>query len=174
VAVRCREAGLDRRRLRRDVDVALEPGLLDRPEQRPDDVDHEQQATGDLGREDQRTVAQLAQQALTDVGDPLQLAEGEEAAGALDRVDRAEDAGEQVARPGVLLERDEVGVERVEVLVALHEKLLDDLVHLVHQGPPPIAGDRGENAAVPGSVGRFRRSLRYVEQAPARGGVSAG
>src|SRR5205807_6433991 len=70
-----------------------------------------------------------------DVGDRLQLREREEAARPLDRVNRAEHARQQLVRVGFLLERDQVTVEAVQVLVALHEELLDDLVNAVHSRP---------------------------------------
>ena len=77
-------------------------------------------------------VTQSAQQVLADVGQLLQPAEGEEAARALDGVDRPEDAGQQLAGAGVLLQGEQVAVELVEVLVALHEELGHDLVDRFH------------------------------------------
>ncbi len=65
----------------------------------------------------------------------LKLAEREEATGALDRVNRAEDALEQRVGVGFLLKRDQVTIELIEVLVALHEELAHDLVELVHETP---------------------------------------
>src|SRR6185312_16374746 len=67
-----------------------------------------------------------------DVGDLLEPVEGQEAARALDRVDRAEDAGQPLARVGLLLEGDEVRVQLVEVLMTLDQELLDDVVQSVH------------------------------------------
>jgi hypothetical protein len=80
----------------------------------------------------QRTVTQSGQQVLPDVRDLLEPVEGEEPTGALDRVDRPEDAGETVPRTGVLLQCDQVLVQLVEVLVTLHEELLDDVVQTFH------------------------------------------
>ena len=77
-------------------------------------------------------VAELDQQVLAGVGHPLEVVERQEAARALDGVDRAEDAAEQLARAGCALEGDEVAVQLVQVLVALHEELLDDVVHALH------------------------------------------
>src|SRR5690606_32720557 len=57
----------------------------------------------------------------------------EEPARPLDRVDRAEDAAQQLTRGRGALERDEVLVELVEVLVALDEELVDDLIHAIHR-----------------------------------------
>jgi hypothetical protein len=58
---------------------------------------------------------EAAEQVLPDVGESLQAVEGEEAAGPLDRVDRAEDAGEKLPGAGVLLERQEVAVELIKI-----------------------------------------------------------
>jgi hypothetical protein len=66
------------------------------------------------------------------VGDLLQAVERQEAAGPLDGVDRAENAREALARVGLLLEGDQVGVQLVEVLVRLDQELLDDVVQTVH------------------------------------------
>jgi len=111
------------------VGVAFDACVLDRAKKSADGVDHAQQGAGDVGIELQLAVAEQAQQAFADVRDALELAEGEEATRALDRVDRPEHAGEQRARVGLLLQRDEVAVELVQILVTLHEELLDDLVH---------------------------------------------
>ena len=127
-----RERGLDVG----GVQVALDAGLLDLAEEGADDVDHLQQDGRDLGREVELSVAQLRQDVLADVRDSLEPVEGEEAAGALDGVDRAEDRGEEGARARVLLELDQCAVELVEVLVALDQELLGDLVE-------PVGEDRG-------------------------------
>jgi hypothetical protein len=119
-----------------DVDVALVAVLLDRGEQRPHAVDRGQQR-GDGVRGDRLdAVAEPGQQRLTRVGQRLQAAERQEAAGALDRVDRAEDARDQIAGARVLLQRDEVPVDLVQVLMALHEELADDLTKVFHGLPP--------------------------------------
>jgi len=68
------------------------------------------------------------QHVLTHVGERLEPREREEPAGALDGVDGAEDRGDERTRRRVLLERHEVAVEVVEVLVALDEELLADVV----------------------------------------------
>ena len=69
------------------------------------------------------------------MGHLLQPVERQEAAGALDRVDRPENAGQQLLRPGLLFQRHKITVQLVQVLVALHEKLLDDVAQLVQGGP---------------------------------------
>ena len=136
-------------------------GRLDAAEQPADGVDHLEQRAGDLRRERELAVAQPRQQVLADVGDRLEPVVGQEAAGALDRVDRAEHAAEQVPAGGVLLERDQVVVQLVEVLVALDEELLDDLVHLVHSGVPLGA------SAVRHRPGQGRRVARSIGGRPA-------
>jgi hypothetical protein len=74
----------------------------------------------------------LRQQALAGVGQPLQPAEGQETAGALDGVDGAEDAAEQLARAGRPFERDKVLVKLIGILVAFNQELTDDLIHAFH------------------------------------------
>jgi hypothetical protein len=111
--------------------------LLDQGQQVTHGVHHREQHVGGARRHRHLAVAQPGEEVLADVGDRLQLAEGKEAARALDRVDRAEDAAQQLSRAGLALERDQVAVELVQVLVALHEELLDDLVDLIHRGCLP-------------------------------------
>ena len=115
-----------------DVDRALPTGGLDGAEQRPDGVHHLQQHAGALRGQLQRAVPQSGEHVLPDVGDLLEAVERQEAAGPLDGVDRAEDAREALARVGLLLEGDQVGVQLVEVLVTLDQELLDDVVQTVH------------------------------------------
>src|SRR5262249_4684121 len=47
---------------------------------------------------------------------------------ALDRVNRAKNAGERVAITGILLEMDQFAVEQVEILAALDQEFADDVV----------------------------------------------
>src|SRR5690606_33240354 len=77
-------------------------------------------------------VAQLGEEVLAGVGQALEPGERQEAARALDRVDDPEDAREQLTGPRRALERHEVRVELIEVLVALDQELPDDLVHAIH------------------------------------------
>src|SRR5204863_6517369 len=58
----------------------------------------------------------------------LQMFEAEEPAGSLDGVDGAEGAREDFLRGGILLERDEITIELIEILVALDQELPDDVV----------------------------------------------
>ena len=97
-----------------------------------DGVDHLQQHARARRGQRQLAVPQPGEHVLADVGDLLEPVEGQEAAGALDRVDRPEDARQPLAGVGVLLEGDQVGVELVEVLVTLDQELLDDVVQTVH------------------------------------------
>jgi hypothetical protein len=148
--------GLDRLRGSSGRDVALEDGGelvddvvhdhlplgavdLDGGEELAHHVHHPQQDVGGGGRHGHVTVTQARQQVLPHVGHRLEPVEGQEARGALDRVDGAEDAREQLGVARRLLEVDEVAVELVEVLVALHEELLDDLVQRL-SGPFAVSG----------------------------------
>lgn len=53
------------------------------------------------------------------MGYSFELIEGEEARGALNRVDGAEDAGKGIAVRGIFLEHDQILVKAIEVLVTL-------------------------------------------------------
>ena len=88
------------------VDVVLRAGVLDGGEQGAYAVDRGQQR-GDRGRGDRLdAIAQFGQQRLPRVRERLQPGERQEATGSLDRVDRPEDAGDQIARVRFLLEFD--------------------------------------------------------------------
>ncbi len=58
----------------------------------------------------------------------LQLAESQESASTLDRVDRTEYACQRRLIARIFLQLDEFAVERVEILVTFHEKLADDFI----------------------------------------------
>src|SRR5215813_3661692 len=61
------------------------------------------------------------------------MGETEEAAGALDGVDAAEDAGQQGLIGRILFQGNEVPVELVQTLGALDQKFLHDFIHLTHR-----------------------------------------
>ena len=61
------------------------------------------------------------------MGDRLELGVSKKPAGAFDRVDRAKDAGQQVAVLGVFFELNKVLIELSQVLVALDEKFVDQI-----------------------------------------------
>jgi hypothetical protein len=131
-----------------EVDVALGAGGLDALQQAADGVHHaEQRARAVVGELD-AAVAEPAQQVLADVGQLLQPVERQEAARALDRVDRPEDAGQELPGVRVLLEGQEIPVELVEVLVRLDQELGDDLVHRFHRRLTPHAGRTSYASAV--------------------------
>src|SRR5262249_43276043 len=77
-----------------EVGVAVSFGGFDGGEHRADGVDCGEQGAGDGRVEDERSIAQAAEQVLGGVGDGLQFLESEEAGGALDGVEGAENAGE--------------------------------------------------------------------------------
>ena len=128
-----------------DVDVPLAAGRLDGAQQVTDAVDDGQQHVGRRAVHRAPAVAQLRQEVLAGVRQAFQTIEREEAARALDRVDRAEHAAQQPAVARRALERDEVAVELVEVLVTLDEELADDVVDVLHAGPPGAATPRGSS-----------------------------
>ena len=114
------------------VAVVLDASRLDRGQNAADRVDKFEEAGRPLLGQPQATVAQAREQPFAGMGEDLELAERQEAAGAFDRVNRAENALEQRVGVRFLLERNKVAIELVEILVAFHEELAHDLVELVH------------------------------------------
>lgn len=110
----------------------LGAGLLDGGQQAADGIGQREQGARDRRAPGQGGVAQEAEQVLPRVGHALQLRETEEAAGALDGVDPAEDAGQEDGVARVALQRQQIGIQRVDDLVALDEELLDDVSRLIH------------------------------------------
>src|SRR4029453_3876756 len=92
------------------------------------------------------------------VSDPLEATEAEEPARPLDRMNRAEDAGEHVAGAGVALQGEQVAAQPMQALDALDQELRDDLVHLVRHrfvSPLPCAVKPGAfRAREPRTAGR--------------------
>jgi hypothetical protein len=129
------------------VGVAVASGFFDHREHAAHRVHQHQQPGGDLVGELEVAVAEPAEQALADVSHPLEVSEGEEAGGALDRVDRAEHAREHFEVTRRTFQGHEVAVELIQILVALDEELVDDFAHLfVHAGPAPVSR-RGRRAS---------------------------
>jgi hypothetical protein len=111
--------------------VPLDSVLLDHGEHLAHRVDEGEQRVRTGLVEGEVAVAQPAEQVLTRVRELAQPIEAQEPCGSLDGVDRAEDARQHLRRAGIPLELDELVVEPVEVLIALQEELLDDLIDLV-------------------------------------------
>ena len=88
---------------------------------------HQDQADG--GAAHRHAVAELAHQRLGCMRQRFQARKAEEAARALDRVDEAENVPQDRLVVGVLLEADEFGVHRVEMLCALGQKLTQQVIH---------------------------------------------
>ena len=103
---------------------------------RRDPVDHQ---TNDINRlkdsrygvraDFKRTVPERAQNILPGVRNGLETAETQEATGPLDGMDQPEDVAQQLRVIRMLLERDELAVERLNPLARLRHELLDDIVH---------------------------------------------
>jgi len=117
----------------RVAEVALTAVGGHRAEDLANRVDHGEQPRRDLGGDHEVAVTELGEQVLTHVSDRLQRTEPQEAGGALDRVDRAEDPPDHI---GILslLEVDELLIELVEVLVTLRDELVHHFVEfaIVH------------------------------------------
>ena len=94
-------------------------------------VSHLQERSGDLGIETDLPVPQERQQVLPDVRHGLQLGEGQEPTGSLDRVDGPEHAGEKIAARWILFEVDHVLVELIQAFGALGHEPLEDFLHPV-------------------------------------------
>jgi hypothetical protein len=140
-----RRGTLRRRRPRRDgaqaIDqvaaggVALARPALDRSQRTARAVDQLEQ-DGDVPRcELEGSVAQLRQQRLAGVGQLLQLTESQESGRPLDGVDRSKHGRDAVARCWVLLERDEIAVQQIEVLVRLDQELAGRFIKHGHHRP---------------------------------------
>ena len=71
---------------------------------------------------------QPAEQAFGGMGDRLELDQPHESGRSLDAVQRAEDLGERTLFGGILLERDQIGIEQRQVLVRLQQELAEDFV----------------------------------------------
>ena len=72
---------------------------------------------------------------LATVREGTELGEAEEAAVALDRVDRAKNARQPLWIVGVFLQRDQVAVELIKALARLDEKFLDEFAVVAHPRP---------------------------------------
>jgi hypothetical protein len=123
-----------------DVHGILATTLFDAREECTERVDHPEQHADPRGSEVQFAVPQPDQHVLAGVSQLFHPGEGEESTRPLDRVDGAENAGEEFDGGGFLFEGDQVRVEAVQHLVALHEELLDDVVHPFHERPPFLPG----------------------------------
>ena len=65
------------------------------------------------------------------MSDRLELGESKESASSLHGVDATKDTGQELGRVRIFLERHELAIEHVEILVRLDQKLRNDLVLLV-------------------------------------------
>ena len=93
-----------------------------------DPVDGEQHQRDGLAGH-RHAVAEFAHQGFGGVRQRLQARQAEEAAGALDGVDEAEDVAENFGVVRLLLETHELDVDHVEALVGLDQEFLEQVVH---------------------------------------------
>ncbi len=97
-----------------------------------DRVHHGQQSARDFSIQIELAIAQPPQQAFADMRHGPQLVERQKTRRAFNGVNRAENAGQDLAVVGILLQRNQFPVQTVEVLAALHQKLFDDVVRIIH------------------------------------------
>ena len=98
-----------------------------------------------LGR-NRSAVAEFRHQRFGRVRQRLQARQADETAGALDRVDDAENVGEDFRVVGLLLETHELDVGDVETLVRLYQEFPEQFVH--------CSGLRPRDAGRPGRIAR--------------------
>ena len=101
-----------------------------------DRVHHGQQSARDFSTQLKLAIAQPPQQAFADMRHGSQLVERQKTRRAFNGVNRAENAGQNLAVVGILLQRNQIPVQTVEVLRALHQKLFDDVVRIIHSEYP--------------------------------------
>lgn len=99
-----------------------------------DSVDETEKRRRNSGVEHEVAGAQRAEEVFARVGQLLQVTEAQKPTGALDRVHRAEDSGQQIRIVRVRLQLDQVQVQLVEILGALLQEGLDELIVLIHVG----------------------------------------
>ena len=106
-------------------------------------------------------VAELAHQRFGRMGERLKPGQAEEAAGSLDRVDKAEDVVEDPRVVGFLLELHEFDVDHVEALVRLGQELPQQIIHSAlhgsREGPSQALGGGVPPNAAPQRKCRFKR-----------------
>src|SRR5581483_5196956 len=93
-----------------------------------DAVDGRQNERDGVSR-DRHAVAKFAHQGFGGVRQSFEPRQGEKAAGALDGVDQPEDVAEDVAVVRLALEAHQLGVDPLETLVGLGQKLTQQVVH---------------------------------------------
>ena len=77
-------------------------------------------------------IAQLAEQSLSLMGDLFQSRECEETTGALDGVDRAENACQTTGVIWAYLQLDQILIQAREILMAFDHKLTNDILIILH------------------------------------------
>ena len=79
---------------------------------------------------DRHAVAEFAHQGLAGMGQRFQPRQSQEAAGALDGVDQAEDVIQYLRVARVLLEPHQLIVDRIQALVGLRQELPQQIIHM--------------------------------------------
>ena len=106
------------------VSVGLEAG-----EDLLDAVNRRQDQRHGIGL-DRHAVAEFAHHRLAGMGERFQPRQSEEAAGALDGVDQAEDVIQDLRVARVLLEPHQLIVDRIQALAGLRQELPQKVVHI--------------------------------------------
>ena len=102
---------------------------------------------------DRHAVAEFAHQRLAGMGERFQPRQAQEAAGALDGVDQAEDVIQNLRVARVLLEPHQLIVDRIQALVGLRQELPQQIVHM---SMPSKKSDTGLLAEITLRVSRLR------------------
>src|SRR5262249_50368066 len=89
---------------------------------------HPEEGSSDVGIERELAVAEFAEEVFADVRDGFEFDEAEKSAGAFDRMNRTEDAGERVSIAGIFFQLDQLAIQQIEVLVAFDQKLANDFI----------------------------------------------
>ena len=82
-----------------------------------------------------RILPQVFDQRFRGVGEALEAGQAQEPRRALDRVDQAEDVGEDTGVAGVALEADELFADPFELLSGLGREIFDELFHRLDRKP---------------------------------------
>ena len=94
------------------------------------------------------------------MSDFLQLAESQETAASLNRMNRSKDARKKVLRRGIRFQFDEFAVEPVQILVTFDQEFLDQIVHCTTLLGKVVSGEQNIGMAPLDTFTQVFRLLR--------------